>query len=128
MAAVVLGDLDRITPVPADPRDEADTLATQICSATCREIAAHGTLIDDSGVIIEIELAVAPAAGRPARAYQGADAARLADGITEAATWWSTKAASATPARIETLRPPSACARFCATGGLRGGAARSGQD
>jgi len=89
MAAEVLGLMDRITLVPADPRDEADTLRQQnpLGKMPCL-IAADGTPIYDSGVIIEYldQLAgggkLLPAGGL-AR-IKALTRARLADGITEA--------------------------------------------
>jgi len=90
MAAEVLGMMDRITLVPANPQDEADTLRRQnpLGKMPCL-IAADGTPIYDSGVIIEYldQLAggakLLPAGGL-AR-IKALTLARLADGITEAA-------------------------------------------
>jgi len=90
MAAEVLGLMDRITLVPANPLDEADTLRKQnpLGKIPCL-IAADGTPIYDSGVIIEYLDQIAggarliPAGGR-AR-IEALTRARLADGITEAA-------------------------------------------
>ena len=90
MAAEVLGLMDRIALVPADPRDENDTLRRQnpLGKMPCL-IAADGTPIYDSGVIIEYLDQIAgggrllPAGGR-AR-IEALTLARLADGITEAA-------------------------------------------
>ncbi len=90
MAAEVLGMMDRIALVPANPQDEADTLRQQnpLGKMPCL-IAADGTAIYDSGVIIEYldQLAgggrLLPAGGR-AR-IKALTRARLADGITEAA-------------------------------------------
>ena len=79
MAAEVLGLMDRITLVPADPRDETDTLRQQnpLGKMPCL-IAADGTPIYDSGVIIEyldqLTGGGQAAAGGRARAHQGADA------------------------------------------------------
>ena len=90
MAAEVLGMMDRITLVPANPQDEADTLRQQnpLGKMPCL-IAADGSAIYDSGVIIEYldQLAggakLLPAGGL-AR-IKALTLARLADGITEAA-------------------------------------------
>ena len=90
MAAEVLGLMDRITLVPADPLDENDTLRAQnpLGKMPCL-LTADGSAIYDSGVIIEYLQEVAgtdrllPARG-PAR-FQALTRARLADGITEAA-------------------------------------------
>ena len=90
MAAEVLGLLDRITLVPADTRDDNDTLRTQnpLGKMPCL-LTADGTAIYDSGVIIEFfdQLAggarLLPAGGL-AR-IKALTQARLADGITEAA-------------------------------------------
>lgn len=89
MAAEVLGLMDRITLVPADPRDENDTLRTQnpLGKMPCL-IAADGTPIYDSGVIIEYLDQLAGAKLLPASGLARIKAltlARLADGITEAA-------------------------------------------
>jgi len=90
MAAEVLGMMDRIALVPANPQDEADTLRQQnpLGKMPCL-VAADGTAIYDSGVIIEYldQLAgggrLLPAGGL-AR-IKALTLARLADGITEAA-------------------------------------------
>ena len=90
MAAEVLGLMDRIALVPANPQDEADTLRRQnpLGKMPCL-VAADGTPIYDSGVIIEYLDQIAggarliPAGGR-AR-IEALTLARLADGITEAA-------------------------------------------
>jgi glutathione S-transferase len=90
MAAEVLGLMDRITLVPANPRDEADTLRQQnpLGKMPCL-VTADGSAIYDSGVIIEYldQLAggakLLPAGGL-AR-IKALTLARLADGITEAA-------------------------------------------
>ena len=90
MAAEVLGLMDRIALVPADPRDEADTLRTQnpLGKMPCL-IAADGTPIYDSGVIIEyLDQLAGGAKLLPAGGIERIKAltlARLADGITEAA-------------------------------------------
>lgn len=90
MTAEVLGMMDRITLVPANPQDEADTLRQQnpLGKMPCL-VTADGTAIYDSGVIIEYldQLAggakLLPAGGL-AR-IKALTLARLADGITEAA-------------------------------------------
>lgn len=90
MAADVLKLNDRITLVPANPLDEADTLRAQnpLGKMPCL-ITADGSAVYDSGVIIEFLQDVAgterllPARG-PAR-FKALTRARLADGITEAA-------------------------------------------
>ncbi|MBI3704210.1 MAG: glutathione S-transferase N-terminal domain-containing protein [Rhizobiales bacterium] len=90
MAAEVLGRMDRIALVPADPRDESDTLRRQnpLGKMPCL-LLADGTPIYDSGVIMEYldQLAgggkLLPAGGL-AR-IKTLTLARLADGITEAA-------------------------------------------
>ncbi len=90
MAADVLGLMDRIELVPANPQDETDTLRNQnpLGKMPCL-VAADGSAIYDSGVIIEYldQLAggakLLPAGGL-AR-IKALTLARLADGITEAA-------------------------------------------
>src|SRR6266571_3990494 len=90
MAAEVLGMMDRLTLAPANPQDEADTLRQQnpLGKMPCL-IAADGTPIYDSGVIIEYldQLAgggrLLPADGL-AR-IKALTLARLDDGITDAA-------------------------------------------
>jgi glutathione S-transferase len=90
MAAEVLGMMDCMTLLPANPQDEADTLRTQnpLGKMPCL-LLADGTPIYDSGVIIEYldQLAggakLLPAGGL-AR-IKALTLARLADGITEAA-------------------------------------------
>ncbi len=90
MAIDVLGLIDRVALVPADTRDENDTLRQQnpLGKMPCL-VLADGSSIYDSGVIIEYlqELAgseqLLPAHG-PAR-YHAMTRARLADGIMDAA-------------------------------------------
>jgi glutathione S-transferase len=90
MAAEVLGLMDRIALVPADPRDENDTLRRQnpLGKMPCL-LLADGTPIYDSGVIVEYldQLAggakLLPAGGLDR--IKALTLARLADGITEAA-------------------------------------------
>jgi glutathione S-transferase len=90
MAAEVLGMMDRITLLPANPQDEADTLRTQnpLGKMPCL-LHPDGTAIYDSGVIIEYldqlagDAKLLPAGGL-AR-IKALTLARLADGITEAA-------------------------------------------
>ncbi len=90
MTAEALGLMDRITLEPANPQDENDTLRKQnpLGKMPCL-IAADGTPIYDSGVIIEYLDQIAggarliPAGGR-AR-IEALTLTRLADGITEAA-------------------------------------------
>ena len=90
MAIEVLGLGDRITLVPANTLDEADTLRAQnpLGKMPCL-LLADGTAIYDSGVIIEF---LADVAGSerllPARGlarFKALTLAALADGITEAA-------------------------------------------
>lgn len=90
MAIKVLGLGDRVVIVPGDTLDANDTLRQQnpLGKMPCL-LQADGSAIYDSGVIIEFLADVAgsdrlvPAAG-PAR-FKALTAARLADGITEAA-------------------------------------------
>jgi glutathione S-transferase len=90
MAAEVLGVSDRITLVPADTLDEADTLRQQnpLGKMPCL-LLADGTAIYDSGVIIEFLQEVAGSEAllplRGLARYQALTRATLADGITEAA-------------------------------------------
>jgi glutathione S-transferase len=90
IAAAALGLNDRITLVPANPLDEADTLRAQnpLGKMPCM-LRADGSAIYDSGVIIEF---LADAAGSeqmiPARGparFKALTHAALADGISEAA-------------------------------------------
>ncbi|MBI2716023.1 MAG: glutathione S-transferase N-terminal domain-containing protein [Rhizobiales bacterium] len=90
MAAEVLGLMDRIALLPADPQDEADTLRRQnpLGKMPCL-LLADGTPIYDSGVIVEYLDQIAGGdrllpAGGLAR-IKTLTRARLADGITEAA-------------------------------------------
>jgi glutathione S-transferase len=90
MAIEVLGLSDRVTLVPADTRDENDTLRTQnpLGKMPCL-LLTDGTAIYDSSVIIEYLQEVAgsdrliPARGLPR--YKALTRARLADGIMDAA-------------------------------------------
>src|SRR5476651_231432 len=90
MAIEVLGLHARITLVPANPLDEADTLRAQnpLGKMPCL-LRVDGSAIYDSGVIIEFLADVAgneqiiPARG-PAR-FKALTRATLADGISEAA-------------------------------------------
>ncbi len=90
MAAEVLGLMDRITLVPANTRDETDTLRTQnpLGKMPCL-LHPDGTAIYDSGVIVEYLDQIAGGARLlPAGGFARIKAltrARLADGITEAA-------------------------------------------
>jgi glutathione S-transferase len=90
IAAEALGLASRITLVPANPLDEADTLRAQnpLGKMPCL-LRADGSAIYDSGVIIEF---LADAAGSeqmiPARGsarFKALTRATLADGISEAA-------------------------------------------
>jgi glutathione S-transferase len=90
MAIEVLGLSDRVSLVPADTRDENDTLRTQnpLGKMPCL-VLADGTAIYDSSVIVEYLQDVAdtdrliPARGLPR--YKTLTLARLADGIMDAA-------------------------------------------
>ncbi len=90
MAADVLGLTDRITIVPADTLNEADTLRQQnpLGKMPCLLTAAGG-VIYDSGIIIEFLQDVVgtnrliPSSG-PAR-FHALTLAKFADGITDAA-------------------------------------------
>ena len=90
MAAAALGLMHRIDVVPADPRDESDTLRQQnpLGKMPC-VLLGDGTPVYDSGVILEYfdQLAgggrLLPAAGLDR--IKALTRARLADGITEAA-------------------------------------------
>ena len=90
MAALALGLMDRIDVVPADPRDESDTLRQQnpLGKMPCL-LLYDGTPVFDSGVILEYFDALAggakllPTAGLDR--IKTLTRARLADGITEAA-------------------------------------------
>jgi glutathione S-transferase len=90
MAADVLGLADRITIVPADTLNEADTLRQQnpLGKMPCL-LLPDGEMIYDSGVIIEFLQEAAgkdqliPSNGR-AR-FRALTLAKLADGITDAA-------------------------------------------
>ncbi|HUZ34049.1 MAG TPA: glutathione S-transferase N-terminal domain-containing protein [Xanthobacteraceae bacterium] len=90
IAAMVLGLSERITLVPADTRDENDTLREQnpLGKMPCLLID-DGTVLYDSRVIIEFLQEVAgserllPARGL--RRYEALARASLADGVTDAA-------------------------------------------
>lgn len=90
IAMAVLGLSDRITTVPADTLDEADTLRTQnpLGKMPCL-LLPDGTAVFDSRVIIEFLQELAGTASliplRGPERYRTLTRATLADGITEAA-------------------------------------------